>query len=43
MVGLRGDTFFMQVLSTHVEKFFTPELEKLGYSGVYKKKSGDVR
>ncbi|KAL6184751.1 hypothetical protein ACLB2K_046151 [Fragaria x ananassa] len=31
-----------EVLSTHLEKFFTPELEKLGYSGVYKKKSGDI-
>lgn len=32
-----------QVQSDHYEEFFAPELEKHGYTGVYKKKTGEVR
>jgi mRNA deadenylase 3'-5' endonuclease subunit Ccr4 len=38
MVGLA-----LQVQSDHYEEFFAPELEKHGYMGVYKKKTGEVR
>lgn len=33
----------IQVQSDHYEEFFAPELEKHGYTGVYKKKTGEVR
>lgn len=32
-----------QVQSDHYEDFYAPELEKHGYTGVYKKKTGEVR
>ena len=35
--------FDIQVQSDHYEEFFAPELEKHGYTGVYKKKTGEVR
>jgi len=33
----------VQVQSDHYEDFYAPELEKHGYTGVYKKKTGEVR
>lgn len=33
----------LQVQSDHYEEFWAPELEKHGYTGVYKKKTGEVR
>jgi CCR4-NOT transcription complex subunit 6 len=32
----------MQVQSDHFEEFFAPELEKHGYTAVYKKKTTEV-
>lgn len=34
--------FLWQVQSDHFENFFRPELEKFGYSVVYKKKTKEV-
>lgn len=33
----------LQVQSDHYEDFYAVELEKHGYTGVYKKKTGEVR
>ena len=33
----------VQVQSDHYEDFYAPELEKHGYTGVYKKKTGEVK
>jgi mRNA deadenylase 3'-5' endonuclease subunit Ccr4 len=32
----------VQVQSDHYEDFYAPELDKHGYTGVYKKKTGEV-
>lgn len=40
MNGITG--LNVQVQSDHYEDFYAPELEKHGYTGVYKKKTGEV-
>lgn len=43
IVAYHADILCLQeVQSDHYEEFFAPELEKHGYTGVYKKKTGEV-
>ncbi|KAG0599889.1 hypothetical protein M758_12G185100 [Ceratodon purpureus] len=43
IVAYRADILCLQeVQSDHYEDFYAPELEKHGYTGVYKKKTGEV-
>ncbi|KAK7261963.1 hypothetical protein RIF29_28290 [Crotalaria pallida] len=43
IVGYRADIVCLQeVLSDHFEDFFSPELDKHGYYGLYKRKTNEV-
>lgn len=37
-----GQPFFLQVQSDHYDEFFSPELDKHGYHGLYKRKTNEV-